>query len=87
MAVLIAIFLLLQAAFRRLAPGRAGVRNLQLAAAGGLVAALLAGGTLTLGSVAGLIAVVGLAARAVLVLIRRYPELERYEGVAFGPEL
>lgn len=86
-AVLIAIFLLLQAAFRSWRLAALAFATLPLAAAGGLVAALLAGGTLTLGSVAGLIAVVGLAARAVLVLIRRYQELERYEGVAFGPEL
>jgi Cu/Ag efflux pump CusA len=86
-AAVIAIFLLLQAALRSWRLAILSFSTLPLALAGGVVAALLAGGTLTLGSIAGLIAVLGLAARAVVLLIRRYQDLERAEGVSFGPEL
>jgi Cu/Ag efflux pump CusA len=83
----IIIFLLLQAAFRSWRLAILAFSTLPLAIAGGVVAALLTGGTLTLGTVAGLVAVLGIAARAVVLLIRRYQDLEHGEGVAFGPEL
>jgi Cu/Ag efflux pump CusA len=86
-AALIVIYLLMQAALRSWRLATLAFATLPLAVAGGLVAALLTGGTLTLGSIAGLIAIVGLAARAVVPLIRRYQELERSEGMGFGPEL
>jgi Cu/Ag efflux pump CusA len=83
----IAVFLLLQAAFRSWRLAALSMSTLPLALAGGVVAALLSGGTVTLGSIAGLVAVVGFAARAVILLIRRYQELERAEGIAFGVDL
>jgi hypothetical protein len=86
-AAVIAIFLLLQAALRSWRLAILSFATLLLAAAGGLTAVLLTGGTVTLGSIAGLIAVVGIAARAVVLLIRRYQDLERTEGLTFGPEL
>jgi hypothetical protein len=52
-----------------------------------VVAAFLTSGTLTLGSIAGLIGVLGIAARGVVVLIRHYQRLERTEGTPFGAEL
>ncbi len=57
-----------------------------MALAGGVVAALIAGGDITLGSVAGFVAVLALAARSVVVLIRHYQQLQR-EGEAFGADL
>jgi hypothetical protein len=60
--------------------------TLPIAMAGGLVAALVTGRTLTLGSIAGLVAIVGIAARSVILLIRGYQERTR-EGMAFGPDL
>ena len=86
-AAVIAIFLLLQGALRSWRLAILSFCTLPLALAGGVVAALLAGGTLTIGSIAGLLAVVGIAARAVVLLIRRYHDLERAEDMAFGPEL
>ena len=83
----ITVFLLLQAAFRSWRLAAMSFSTLPLAVAGGGVAALLTGGTLTLGSIAGLVAVVGFAARAVILLIRRFQKLEHDEGMAFGPEL
>ena len=86
-AAFVAIFLLLQAALRSWRLAILSFVTLPLAMAGGVVAALLAGGTLTVGSIAGLLAVLGIAARAVVLLIRRYHNLERAEEMAFGPDL
>ena len=86
-AAAIAIFLLLQAAFASWRLAAVSFVILPLALVGGVVAALLTAGTLTLGAIAGLIGVLGFAARGVLVLIRHYQRLERTEGVPFGPEL
>lgn len=87
LAAVIAIFLLLQAALRSWRLAILSFCTLPLALAGGMVAALLAGGTLTVGSIAGLLGVLGIAARAVVLLIRRYHDLEQADDMAFGPEL
>lgn len=86
-AAAIAVFLLLQAAFLSWRVAALAFVTLPIGLAGGTVAALLAGGRISLGSVAGFFAVLGIAARGTLVLIRRYQWLERREGDAFGPEL
>ena len=49
--------------------------------------ALAGGGTVTIGSAVGLLTVLGIAARNGIVLIRRYQQLERREGEAFGLDL
>lgn len=87
LGALFAIFLLLQAAFGSWRLGLLGFGSLLLAPIGGVVAVLLSGGTITLGSVAGFLAVLGIAARGVVVLIRRYQYLHRREGVEFGSDL
>ena len=84
-AAAIVIFLLLQAAFSSWRLAALAFVTLPMALAGGAVAALI-GGEVTLGSVAGFVAVLGLAVRGVVVLIRRYQRLQR-EGEAFGAEL
>ena len=86
-AAALAIFLLLQAAFASWRLAVLSFLALPLALVGGVAAVLLTGGTLTLGSIAGLVGVLGLAARGVLLLIRHYRRLERTEGVPFGSEL
>ncbi|MDF2146230.1 efflux RND transporter permease subunit [Knoellia sp. p5-6-4] len=86
-AVLIGIFLLLQAALRSWSLASVALGTLPLALAGGAVAAWVTGGTLTIGSIAGLVAIVGIATRAALVLLHGYEELHRSEGVPFGPGL
>jgi Cu/Ag efflux pump CusA len=83
----LAVFLLLQAAFASWRLAALTFLALPLALVGGVVAALLTSGTLTLGSIAGLIGVLGIAARVVVVLIRHYQRLERTEGTPFGAEL
>ncbi|HEV2906342.1 MAG TPA: efflux RND transporter permease subunit, partial [Actinomycetota bacterium] len=85
-AAALGIFLLLQAAFASWRLAAIAFLILPMALAGSAVAALLAGGTVSLGSIAGFVAVLGIAARGTLVLIRHYQELER-NGQTFGPEL
>lgn len=67
-AVLVAIFLLLQAAFRSWSAAGLVVGLLPLTLAGGLAAAML-GGEFSLGSAVGLVAVLALALRSSLLLV------------------
>jgi Cu/Ag efflux pump CusA len=87
LAALVAIFLLLQAAFGSWRLALLAFLALPLALSGGVAAALLTGGTFTLGSIAGLVGVLGIAARCVVTLIRHYHRLEHDDGAAFGPDL
>ena len=86
-AAAIGVFLLLQAAFGSWRLGVLAFLTLPMAVAGGVLAGLIGGRTLKLGAVAGLVAVIGMAARNGILLIRRYQSLERREGGIFGPEL
>jgi Cu/Ag efflux pump CusA len=87
LATAIAIFLLLQAAFGSWRLAVLAFLALPLALTGGVAAALVASGTFSLGSIAGLIGVLGIAARGVVTLIRHYQQLQRSEGAVFGPEV
>src|SRR5262249_27529378 len=73
------VFILLQAAFGSWRLAALSFFSLPAALAGGLLAALATGGTLTIGSLAGLLAVFGIAACNKVMLINRYQNLERYE--------
>jgi len=86
LAVLLAIFLLIQAAVRGWTLAGLGFAMLPVAMSGGAIAALIDGGY-SLGSLVAFLALLGIASRNVLTLIRRYQDLERYEGEKFGPEL
>ena len=72
----IAGFLLCQAALRSWRLGAVTFLTLPVALVGGVLAALIAGAGLTLGSMVGLLALLGIAARSGLVLIRHLQELE-----------
>jgi Cu/Ag efflux pump CusA len=61
--------------------------TLPFALAGGVGAALLTGGVLSLGSLVGFVTVLGIAARNGIMLISHYRHLEDVEGVPFGSEL
>jgi Cu/Ag efflux pump CusA len=83
----IGIFLLLQAFFRSWRLATAVFLTLPMALLGGVAAAFLTGGELlSLGSVVGFIAVLGIAVRNGVSLVGRYRHLE-LEGEKFGPEL
>jgi CzcA family heavy metal efflux pump len=85
---LVGIFFLLQAAVRSWRLAVVAVLSLPMALAGGLLAAFLAGGgTISLGSLVGLLTLLGLATRSVMTTIAHYRHLEEEEGETFGPEL
>jgi Cu/Ag efflux pump CusA len=86
-AAAIGIFLLLQAAFTSWRLAILLFVSAPIALAGGLLAALLAGGAFTLGSFVGLLAVLALATRQGVLLIRHYQHLERDEDQPFDDKL
>jgi CzcA family heavy metal efflux pump len=83
----IGIFLLLQAAFGSLRLALMFFLTLPMAMAGGALAVALTGGTLSLGSYVGFLAVFGIAARNGILLINHCQHLERDEGETFGSAL
>jgi Cu/Ag efflux pump CusA len=87
LAVVIGIFLLLQAAYRSWRLAFVAILTLPMALVGGVLAALMGGGILSLGSLFGFLAVLGIAVRNGLVLITHLQHLEEHEGETFGPEL
>lgn len=86
-AALIGIFLLLQACFRSWRLALIAFLALPAAMAGGVLGVLAGGGVVSLGSIVGFLAVLGIAARNGTVLIDHYQRLEGQEGVPFGPDL
>jgi Cu/Ag efflux pump CusA len=86
-AAAIGILLLLQAALGSWRLAILALAALPLALAGGGLAAVATGGAFTLGSIAGLIAVLGIAVRGSVVMIGGYRRLEHLDGQSFGPEL
>jgi CzcA family heavy metal efflux pump len=84
---LIVILLLLQAAFGQWRLAAFVFLTLPMALVGGLIAAWLSGGVISLGSLVGFFTVFGIAARNGILLVDHCQHLERYEGEAFGPAL
>jgi Cu/Ag efflux pump CusA len=83
----VVILLLLQASFGSWRLAFLLWALLPLTVVGGLVAAHAAPRELTVGAFAGLFAVLGIAARNGIMMIRRFQALERDEGRHFGPDL
>src|SRR3954447_17431017 len=82
-----AILLLLQASFRGWRPALLVFLTLPMALVGGVLAAYLSGGIVSLGSLVGFFTVFGIAARNGILLINHCQHLEQQEGETFGPEL
>jgi CzcA family heavy metal efflux pump len=61
--------------------------TLPFALIGGVAAAFLGGGVLSLGSLVGFVTVLGIAARNGIMLVSHYRHLEQNEGMEFGREL
>jgi CzcA family heavy metal efflux pump len=87
LAVVLGIFLLLQAGFRSWRLALIGFLALPASIAGGVLAVLASGGGFSLGSMVGFLAVLGIAARNGLLLINHYQKLETQEGLPFGLDL
>jgi Cu/Ag efflux pump CusA len=87
LAAVIGIFLLLQAAFGSWRLALLSFVTLPTALVGGVLAAYLGGGIISLGSLVGFLAILGIAARNGILLINHYQHLEEEEGEAFGPQL
>jgi CzcA family heavy metal efflux pump len=83
----VGIFLLLQASSRSWQMAIATFLLLPAAMAGGVLAAFLTNSTLSLASLFGLLAVLGIGARNAVALVTHYQHLEMEKGEKFGSEL
>ncbi|MEK6720721.1 MAG: efflux RND transporter permease subunit [Chloroflexota bacterium] len=81
------ILLLLQASFGSTRLAIIAFLTLPSALVGGVLAASLTGGVLSLGSLVGFFTVLGIAARNGIMMINHFQHLERHEGETFGPGL
>ena len=81
---LLGILLILHADFRSLRLTALVCVTLPFALIGGVIAALLFGGALSLGSLVGFVTVLGIAARNGILLVSHYRNLEDEEGLPFG---
>lgn len=86
-AAVIGIFLLLQACFRSWRLALVAFLALPASVIGGVLAAFVSGGVISLGSIVGFLAVLGIAARNGVLLINHYQRIEEQEGGPFGPDL
>jgi CzcA family heavy metal efflux pump len=86
-AALIGVFLLLQASFGRTRLALLTLLTLPSALVGGVLAAFITGGVVSLGSLVGFFTVLGIAARNGIMMINHFQHLERFEGEPFGPGL
>ncbi len=83
----IAIFLLLVTTFGKLRLATLTFVTLPWALVGGVLAAFFTGGVLSLGSLVGLLTILGIATRNGILMISHFQHLEQEEGEPFGPEL
>ena len=83
----IGILLMLQASFMDWRLSIVAFLALPAALVGGVLAAFLGDGVISLGTIVGFLTVLGIACRNGIMLINHYQHLERVEGVPFGPEL
>jgi CzcA family heavy metal efflux pump len=86
-AAVIGIFFLLQALFRSWGLALVAFVALPASIAGGVLAAAITGGVISLGSIVGLLAVVGIAARSTLMLVDHYRQLEQTHGAPLDAAL
>ncbi|MGO4584431.1 efflux RND transporter permease subunit [Arthrobacter sp. 2RAF6] len=86
-AALALIFLLLQASFRSWRLALLALLTLPIALVGGVFAAYITGGVLSLGSLVGFLTVMGIAARNGILLISHCQHLEKNEDEVFGRAL
>ncbi len=83
----VGVFLLLQASFGSTRLAILSFLTLPSALVGGILAAWLGTGVVSLGALVGFFTVLGIAARNGIMMINHFQHLERYEGMEFGPDL
>ncbi len=83
----IAIFFLLYTSFENWRLAILTFATLPWALVGGLLAAFLSSGVLSLGSLVGLLTILGIATRNGIMMISHFQHLEEEEGETFGPAL
>ena len=81
---LVGILILLRQSFDSWRLATLSFLTLPSALVGGVLAAWLAGGVISLGSLVGFLTVLGIAARNGIIMINHFQHLERFEGEAFG---
>ena len=83
----IAIFFLLVTSFENLRLATLTFFTLPWALVGGVLAAFFSNGVLSLGSLVGLLTILGIATRNGIMMISHFQHLEEVEGETFGPVL
>jgi len=86
-AALVGIFMLLYLDFQSIRLSLLGMLSVPLACVGGIVAVVLTGGDVSLGSLVGFVTVFGIAVRNGILLISHYHHLRQVEGMDFGRDL
>ena len=86
-ASLIAILLILHMAFKSTRLAALVVLTLPFALVGGILATGVSDRVISLGTLVGLLTVLGIAARNGILMISHFQHLERYEGETFGRDL
>ncbi len=83
----IGIFFMLQTSFKSARLATISFMLLPIALVGGVLAAWLGDGIISLGSIVGFLTVLGIAARNGILMINHFQHLEEFEGEKFGPGL
>lgn len=83
----VAIYFLLYTSFENWRLATLTFFTLPWALVGGVLAAYFTGGVLSLGSLVGLLTILGIATRNGIMMISHFQHLEKEEGEVFGPEL
>ena len=83
----IGILFLLETSFKSWRLGILSFATLPSALVGGVLAAYLGDGVLSLGALVGFLTILGIAARNGIMMINHFQHLEREEGETFGPAL
>ena len=84
---MVGIFFLLHTSFQNTKLAILSFLLLPTALVGGIIAAYLGDGIISLGSLVGFLTVLGIAARNGILMINHFQHLEKYEGETFGPSL
>ena len=83
----IGVFFLLLTSFKSARLATLSYVLLPSALVGGVMAAYMGDGIISLGSIVGFLTVLGIAARNGILMINHFQHLEQYEGETFGPGL